>query len=225
MMRKILLPAILLAILSAGTAFAFDPAELNKITFKNSTGRKIQMIFLSPADSEYWGPDIIGADYALKDDGSIGSYVHYPKSDFSFDVMATDDTGSMFELRDLKLSDGNERTITLTPQSLDSNTPDFTLVTLSVENDTGRELQYLFISPSDSDAWGADLLDSESTLVDGGSHSIVIPVGKEKVQYNLMAVDESNQQYIFDVTIDPANGSEFTVTVNTRAIFSSPATD
>jgi hypothetical protein len=213
-MRKTLLAAILFAVLSAAAAFAFNPDELNTITFQNSTGTKIQMIFLSPGDSEFWGPEVIGADYVLKDGGSIGYYVHYPNTTATFDVMAIDDKGNKFELRDFKVTDGKEQTITLTKKSLNRSAPDFTLATLAVENDTGHELQYLFLSPADSETWGADLLDEESTLADGDSHSILIPMGRDKVQYNLMATDENDEEYIFNVTINPAKGKAFTVAID-----------
>ena len=213
-MRKILV-AFILAAACATAAFAFNPDELNKITFQNSTGGKIEMIFLSPGDSDFWGPDIVGADYFLEDGGTLGYYVHYPESTFTFDIMATDDKGNRFELRDLTLTDGKEQTVTLTKKSLDKTAPDFNLVTVHVLNSTGKEVQYLFISPNDSDAWGADLLDENTTLADGKTHSIVIPVGKGKVKYNLMAVDENNAEYTFDVTIDPRKGDEFDVSVET----------
>ena len=213
-MRKTPLAAILFAVLSAAAAFAFNPDELNKITFQNSTGTKIQMIFLSPGDSEYWGPEIIGADYVLKDGGSIGYYVHFPQETTTFDVMATDDKGNKFEMRDFKVTAGREQTITLTRKSLNRTAPDFTLAALEVQNDTGHELQYLFISPADSETWGADLLDEERTLADGDSHGIVIPMGTDKVEYNLMATDENDDEYIFNVTINPAKGKEFTVAID-----------
>jgi hypothetical protein len=212
-MRKGVLTATLLAGLAAARVFAFDPSELNKITFKNSTGAKIETIFLSPSDSDYWGPDIIGAEYVVKNGGSLGFYIHYPEESFTFDIMATDDAGHMFELYDYEVTDGEEATITLTRKNLNSKAPEFTYATLTVTNDTDREMQYLFISPDDSDAWGVDLLDEKSTLAAGDSHSIVIPVGKEEVTYNLMASDENNDEYVFDLTIDPAQGKEFTATI------------
>jgi hypothetical protein len=199
---------LLLAVLGAAAAFAFDPDELNKITIQNTTGTKIEMIFLSPGDSDYWGPDIIGADYVLKDGGSIGYYVHYPEKTFKFDIMATDDKGNKFEQRDLVVTDGKELTLKLTKKNLNAAAPDFTLATVHFANKTGHELQYLFVSPSDSDAWGVDLLDEETTLADGDTHSIVLPIGKNKVKYNLMAVDENNDEYSFNLTIDPSKASK-----------------
>jgi hypothetical protein len=212
-MRRAIIAAVALVLIATASAFAFDPDELNKITFQNTTGTKIEMIFLSPGDSEFWGPDLIGADYVLKDGGSIGYYVHYPEASFKFDVLATDDQGNKFELRDLNLTDGKESIVKLTSKNLNDTSPDFTLFTLEVTNNTGYEIDYLFISPNDSDAWGADLLDEETTLADGDSHSIVIPVGKDKVKYNLMAADEYDDEYSFDLTLDPKKGYELSVSI------------
>jgi len=44
--------------------------------------------------------------------------VHYPETSFKFDIMATDDKGNRFELRDFALTDGKEQTVTLTKKSL-----------------------------------------------------------------------------------------------------------
>jgi hypothetical protein len=213
-MRKVMWMSILFAALAAAGAFAFDPNELNKLTFQNSTGTKIETIFLSPSDSEYWGPDIVGADFVVKDGGSIGYYIHYPEKTFKFDIMATDEAGHMFEVYNYVLTDGKEATITFTQKNLNSKAPDFTFATLKVKNNTDKEMQYLFISPSDSDAWGVDLLNSESTLAPGDLHSIVIPIGKEKVTYNLMASDENDDEYVFDLTIDPSKGKEFNAAID-----------
>ncbi len=208
-MRKRILVFLALAAVSAASAFAFDPDELNKVIFHNDTGTKIEMIFLSPGDSEFWGPDLIGADYVLKDGGSIGYYVHYPEESFRFDVMATDDKGNKFEQRDLVLTDGKEATVGLTRKNLNASAPDFTLATIHIDNNTGHDLQYLFVSPDDSKAWGVDLLDEETTIADGDTHSFVLAVGKNKVKYNLLAVDENDDEYSFNMIIDPLSKKEF----------------
>ena len=213
-MRKAMMVAAALAVVSASAAFAFDPDELNKITFTNATGTKVEMIFLSPGDSKYWGPDIIGADYFVKDGGSVGYYVHYPDKSFKFDIMATDDKGNKFEVRDFVMTDGKEATVKLTRKSLNQEAPDFTLATVHIENNTGHELQYLFVSPNDSDAWGVDLLDEDTTVADGDQHSFVLAVGKDKVKYNLMAVDDNHDEYKFNMTIDPKAKKEFTWSID-----------
>jgi hypothetical protein len=209
-MRKALVAALAFTAVSAATAFAFNPDKLNKITFDNATGTKIEMIFLSPGDSKFWGPDIIGADYFLKDSGSIGYYVHYPETSFRFDIMATDDKGNKFEIRDFQIADGKEAKVKLTPESLNATMTDFTLATVHIDNNTGHEIQYLFFSPSDTNAWGVDLLDEETTVADGDSHSFVLPVGRDKLKYELMGVDENGDEYQFNMTIDPKARKEFT---------------
>ena len=212
--RKVVVAAAVIAMISAAAAFAFNPDELNKITFDNATGTKIEMIFLSPGDSNYWGPDIIGADYFMKDGSSLGFYVHYPEKSFKFDIMATDDQGNKFEIRDFVLTDGREAKVKLTAKSLNKQAPDFTLATVHLENNTGHELEYLFVSPNDSDAWGVDLLDENTTVSDGDTHSFVLAVGKDKVKYNLMAVDDANDEYKFNITIDPKAKKDFTWSID-----------
>jgi hypothetical protein len=209
-MRRIMIAAVLFTAVSAASVSAFNPDELNKITFQNTTGGKIEMIFLSPGDSQFWGPDIIGADYFLKNGATIGYYVHYPDKSFKFDIMATDDNGNKFEVRDFQMTDGSEASVKITSRSLNSAAPDFALATVHIDNNTGHEVQYLFVSPSDSDAWGVDLLDEETTVADGDTHSFVLAVGKDKVKYNLMAVDDNNDEYQFNMTIDPKAKKEFT---------------
>ena len=41
----------------------------------------------------------------------------------------------------------------------------------------------------------------------------VIPMDKDSVTYNLMATDENDDEYVFDVVIDPAKGKDFHVTI------------
>ena len=209
-MRKILLATLTLAAVSAVAAFAFNPDKMNKITFHNATGRKIEMIFLSPADSKLWGPDIMGANYFLGDTRSIGYYVHYPDTSFKFDIMAIDEMGNELEIRDFQLVDGKESRVRLVPESLKKAAADFTLVTVHIRNRTGREMQYLFISPSDSKAWGVDLLDETTTVTDGDTYSFVLAVGRDTLRYNLMAVVENNDEYQFTFTIDPKTRKELT---------------
>jgi hypothetical protein len=209
--RKIL--PIVLAFACAVSAFAFDPDELNKITFTNSTGKAIQTIFLSPSDSGEWGPDIMGADYHLGNGKNIGYFVHYPGSSFTFDIMATDEDGNTFELYDFKMTDGKTAAISFTKKNLNSSAEELTFVTLYVENATDVEIDYLFISPADSEAWGVDLLDEDTVLAPGETASFMIPIGDTPVDFNIMGVDEDNDEYSFDMTIDPADGEEQDVAI------------
>jgi hypothetical protein len=214
MMRRVVLTLALLAIFGVAAASAFDPDTLNKVTFKNSTGTKIEMIFLSPGDSNYWGPDLIGADYVMKDNSTLGFYVDYPDTSFKFDVMAIDDKGNKFEIYNYELTDAKESTISFTKKNLTGDAPNLNLATLNLTNNTGQEVDYVFVSPEDTNAWGADMLDEETTLSDGDSHSLVIPVGKDKIKYFVMAADANNDEYQFSVTIDPNKNMKYDISID-----------
>lgn len=214
MTRRMVLVLALLAVVGVAAASAFDPDTLNKVTFKNSTGTKLEMIFLSPGDSDYWGPDLIGADYVMKDNTSLGFYVDYPDTSFKFDIMAIDDKGNKFEIYDYELTDSKESTISFTKKNLTGDAPDLKLANLTVTNNTGVEIDYLFVSPEDTDAWGADMLDEETTLSDGDSHNLVIPVGTKKIKYFVMAADENNDEYQFSITLDPGKTLKYSVSVD-----------
>lgn len=212
-MRMTFLTGFALVVVSAATAFAFNPDELNKITFDNATGATIEMIFLSPGDSRFWGPDLVGADYILKDGASVAYYLHYPGASFTFDIMAMDDKGSNFDVRNLEIVDGTETRVALTRKSPKKTASDLALATVRIDNRTGHEIQYLFFSPGDSQAWGADILDEETIMADGSSCSILLLIGSEKMKYSLLAVDENSGEYQFNVTIDPKARKQFSCAI------------
>jgi len=212
-MRTALLSGFVFAVFSAAAAFAFSPDELNKITFDNATGSTIEMIFLSPGDSKVWGPDVVGADYVLKHGASITYYMHYPGASFTFDILAVDDKGSTFDVRGLEIVDGTEARVTLTPTSPRKKASDPAVATVRIDNKTGHEIQYLFFSPSDSHAWGADILDEETIMTDGGSFNILLLMGSEKMKYSLLAVDENSGEYQFNVSIEPRARKELSIAI------------
>lgn len=211
-MRRIYISAIFLLVCAA-FASAMDPDELNKITFKNMTGSEIQMIFLSPSDSEDWGPDIMGADNTLANGRSISFYIHYPDSSFKFDIMAVDEDGNSFEVYEYTVKDGKEALITMTKKELNKSPPDLEFITLTVENETGAEIDYLFISPTDSDAYGVELLSEEGVIEDGDYVDILVPLADEVSSYDVLAVDEDLNDYTFQLDLDPAEGEEQSVAI------------
>jgi hypothetical protein len=204
--------AAVFALLAAASAFAFDPNELNRITFTNSTGERILAIVFTPSDSSSWGPDVFGSDTVLRDGSSTGCYVHYPPSSFKFDILATGESGRTMEIHNFQMSDASEGRVTFTGKEAATPAPDLTFVTLTVTNDTGRDMQYLFVSPSDSKAWGADLM-SDQAFAAGDTRSVIVAVGKQAVTCNVMCADDNDSQYVSDLTIDPTAGATFAVSL------------
>jgi hypothetical protein len=210
--RRITVAAILFFFLAAASARAFDPGELNRITFKNSTGVRIVAIFLTPSDSARWGPDILLPGAMLRDGSQLGVYVHYPPSSSKFDILASDEGGQVHEIHNMLVTDESEASVTFTRKDIVSPAPDFSLAALTIQNDTGHDMQYLFLSPSDSKAWGGELLEDQ-TLSAGDARTVMVPVGKQPVAYNVMCADDNDNQYVSDVTIDPSQGAPGAVSI------------
>jgi len=78
---------------------------------------------------------------------------------------------------------------------------------ITIVNDTGYEVWYLYISSSDQDTWGEDWLDSDQVLSDGQSITIqmLYPLSVCN-SYDIMLVDLDGDAYTkYSVTIS-ANG-------------------
>jgi hypothetical protein len=190
------------AALASFRAQAVDPAELNLITFENRTGDDIQYIFLSPADSQYWGTDLLGSTRVLANDDELGFYIHYPERCNAFDIYAVGASNAAYLQYGHKICDGNPAEVRLTRRNLDDEAPDFAFATVTIENATDAAIWYLFFSPGDSEMWGVDQLDQSTILEPGDSLSMLLPVGEELVRYDIRAVDENEATYTVYVEID-----------------------
>ena len=193
----------LFLMLTAQTLPAVSPDELNLITFRNSTGEDITYIFLSPGDSEHWGTDILGSTRVLADDEELGFYIHYPDRCNEFDIYAVGGNEEAFLVYGFEICDDEEAEVEFTRRNLDAEAPDFEFTTVTIANDTDYEIHYLFFSPGDSQVWGVDQLDRETTMAPGESVSVLLPVGDAAVRYDVQAVDEDEDTYTFFVEIDP----------------------
>jgi hypothetical protein len=211
-MKRVIL-VVSLALLLAGAASAFDPANLNSIEFANNTGFDIMYLFFSPGDSEYWGPDILGSERILYDGESLGFYLHYPHSCDDFDFLAIDEDGDAYVIWDYTICDGSSEQIEIT---LDHFEPDYTadmdFVELSLNSSIDYDIYFAFVSPRDSSMYGVDMLDEETILYPGETLSLVVPAGKSPAAYDVMVVDEDADTYSFWVEISSAR-SDWTFAV------------
>ena len=186
----------------ASAAFAeFDEDDLNLITFANLTDNDILYIFLSPGDSEYWGPEILGSERILASGDSLGFYILYPNPCDLFDIMAVDDEGGTFVIRDYEICDGEQELIEIVRKDLTEDAPEMDFATVYIGNDT-LPVYYIFISPGDSEMWGVDYLDENTILDMDGVVSFLFPVSEESTQYEVLAVDEEADTYEFSFAVD-----------------------
>ena len=198
-MKKLVIGLVFVCFV-ATLSFGFDEDHLNLVTFTNLTRQTIEFIFLSPGDSEYWGPEILGSERVLERRDSLGFWILYPDECNTFDIMAIDEDGGTFIIYDYDICDGEEELIEFVNKDMVDDTPDLEFVTIHIENET-IPIYYIFISPSDSNHWGVDYLD-ETTILDSEEYvSFLFPVSEDAVEFDLMAVDEDGDEYqkSFDV--------------------------
>jgi hypothetical protein len=85
------------------------------------------------------------------------------------------------------------------------------LPTIRIINDTGYDVYYIYISPSDTDDWGEDFLGDDNILLDGQSVNI-------RLDYPLSQTDT------YDICVEDKDGDtyskyEIKLTNNIRIIF------
>ena len=196
---------VLFALLVAVSSFAIDPANLNTISFSNDTGFDIWYLYLSPGDSGEWGTDILGTTNTFDDGDTVSYLIHYPDRCNEFDIMAVDEDGDAYEVWGHEICDGRESEVVFTLDDLSTEDWDFDLVEVTLENDTGYDIWYLFFSPGDSDMWGVDQLDSSTVLEDGDEISLFLPANSVSTRYDVHAVDEDEDTYTFFVEVDDSD--------------------
>jgi hypothetical protein len=199
MKTKVMILVLLIACLFS--AYAFDEDYLNRVTFENLTDQTIEFIFLSPGDSEYWGPEILGSDRILEVDESLGFFIWYPNECDNFDIMAIGEDGSTFIIWDYEICDGTEELIEFVRKDLIEEAPDVDFVNVHIQNET-ISIYYIFLSPADSDMWGVDYLDEVTILETDEYVSFLFPATDEAIEYDLMAIDEDGDEYTFSFDID-----------------------
>lgn len=82
-------------------------------TLVNKTGVEIQSLFVSPADKNDWGEDILGQD-TLADGGSAEIEFSPEEEADKWDLKVTDKAGDSIEWSDLDLTEISEVTLHLT---------------------------------------------------------------------------------------------------------------
>ncbi|TVQ23514.1 MAG: hypothetical protein EA382_09785 [Spirochaetaceae bacterium] len=200
-LRRFGLAAALVALV-ATQSYSFDAASLNRVTFVNRTGYDFVYLFFSPGDSEYWGPDILGATRTLNNGERLSFFISYPDRSNTFDFMAIDVDGDAYIIWDYVIRDGRESVIEITFDLFDGAYDLASLALVNLRNDTGYDMYYVFFSPGDSDMWGVDMLDATTILGTGEALSLFVPVAGP-TRYDFMGVDEDGDVYEFWVDLRP----------------------
>jgi hypothetical protein len=155
----------------------------------NQSGADIWYVYLSPSKAEEWGEDRLGDDIIR--DGE--AYVIKDVSDGVYDLRAEDSDGEAIEVVwEMDLEETASLTIT-------GAEPAGGMASLEVVNESDTIITYLYVSPTDSDSWGEDVLGADVIEQQGSYVLDGIPQGS----YDIQAADESDAaiESVFNVDL------------------------
>jgi hypothetical protein len=213
-MKRILLSFF--ALLLGGAAFAQGPS----ITVINNTGHTIEYLYVSSNASDDWEDDVLGRrvleegkefKLSLPENGTY-DFRAVDKDDdtyFKWNVVVRGNLTITFTADDYEEENGG-LDASQQPYTTTSAPSGQTWVTIS--NQTGYEIYYLYVSPGDADGWGKDIL-GEDTFADGKELRVVLPTGPGP--FDFRARDEDDDEYTqYDVEMSTGGANRVTLRVS-----------
>jgi len=181
------------------------------ITIVNNTGYTVYYVYISPSDSDYWGQDRLDSDQIIRNGNSVTLRLPYPSSEVSrYDIRLTDSDGDTYTKMNVLLT-ANAR-IVFTFDDFDrSSAPAQSNPSITIVNNTGYTVYYVYISPTTHTSWGNDRLGSDQVLRNGNYVTLRLP-------YPLSEVSR------YDIRLTDLDGDTYTrmnvlVTANARIVF------
>ncbi|HEC24278.1 MAG TPA: hypothetical protein ENI95_15325 [Chloroflexi bacterium] len=146
---------------------------------ENASAQTVCYVYVSPTSSDTWGDDQLGPDTV------IGSGERFTLTDIppgTYDLRATDCDGNNLDLRFGVVIDASGFTWTIATSS----------VSLTLENQSGALLCFLYISPTTDDTWGLNQLPEGFRLSTGSTYTITgIPAGTYDLRVETCESDPS----------------------------------
>jgi V8-like Glu-specific endopeptidase len=181
------------------------------VTINNRTGYTAFYVYISPSSSDTWGADFLGEDVLRN--GQVLTVRSLPSAGTSglYDIRLVDEDNDTYTKRSIRLS--QDQTVEFTLNDLDRrpDRSDNGLPLVSIVNNTGYTVYYVYISPTSTDDWEADVL-GDDVLLDGTSVSVRLeyPLNIAN-RYDIRLEDSDGDTYTkWNVTITPNTTIEFT---------------
>ena len=182
-----------------------------QITIVNNTGYTVWYVQLSSTADEYWGEDRLANDQVLPNGQSFSMNLPHPLNVVNrYDIRLTDSDGDTYTKMNVLVS-ANSR-IVFTFDDFDRETASFDGPPVTIVNNTGYEVWYVFISPTTDDSWGSDRLASNQVLRNGQSVSLNLPHQLNVTnRYDIRLVDSDGDTYTkMNVQVSANSRIEFT---------------
>ncbi|MBI9103316.1 MAG: hypothetical protein JEY99_12940 [Spirochaetales bacterium] len=186
--------------------FAFAAFAAETVTIINRTGYTIYYLKVSPGTADDWGDDWLGDDVLMD-----GDYISLDLTDRGFgkycvfDIKAIDEDDDSYIQWDVDLCDRSKVILSMddyVPPDDDDDDSGSGYETdcgydqdVTISNDTGYNIWYVYISSSDSDSWGDDRLGDE-VIMDGDVFDFCMPGYGSNCTFDIKIVDSDDDTYI-----------------------------
>jgi hypothetical protein len=157
--------------LAGSMTWSLDPLQRGPVQVVNNSSQEICYLYISPAESESWGPDWMGKETTIP----AGSTRTFQVPMGNYDLRADDCDHNPLDIQSGIAVNADGITWTL---------EDVAEASLTLVNNLDIPICYVFISPSGSAEWGNDWLNND-TVPPGGSYTFRLPAGT----YDLSARD------------------------------------
>jgi hypothetical protein len=209
-MKKSILLVLIFALIT-GISFAQRPSQ---VTIANNTGYTIYYLYIS-TESDSWGESVSGSQVLRSGSTMI---VNLPSSlslTDRYNIMAVGIDGDSYIKWNTLMPEGSRIEFTMADFNTDtelSAVPTQSMPQVTIVNNTGYTIYYLYISQTGSDSWGDDAFGSH-ILNSGSAMAINLPFPVISTdQYNIMAVGADGDAYIKWNALVTENGRiEFTM--------------
>ncbi|MDR0319945.1 MAG: hypothetical protein LBI28_00440 [Treponema sp.] len=193
-MKKSILLGLIIFALITGISFAQRPPQ---ITVVNNTGYSIFYLYISQTEN-VWGDDALGSHIINAGSTMI---VALPSSIIltdRYNIMAVGADGDAYIKWDALVPENSRVEFTMADFNTDTELnvyPPQNMPQITIVNNTGYTLHYLYIKPAVSDSWGGDLL-GERTLNSGYQINVNMPYpANVSNQYYIRAVNSAGDTY------------------------------
>ncbi len=174
------------------------------LTIINNSGVTIFYAYVSPSSSPDWGPDVLGASTIANG----GNFVLTGIVPGTYDLKVEDSSHNVLEVA-MGINISGDMQWTVTGQGGGAPGGGTTGgTTLTIVNNSGRDIVQLYLVPQNSANWGPDQLAGD-VIPNGTSYDITdIPPG----YYDFRAVDRNGQNIVI---VEALNlNTNFTLTIN-----------
>ncbi|MDR0313143.1 MAG: serine protease [Treponema sp.] len=187
----------------------YQNTQVASINITNNTGYTVWYVYISPVSSSSWGEDRLRSDQVLRNGQSVTISSLPPSSNNRYDIRLVDSDDDSYTKMNVLVR--QNQTIEFTFDDFDrapsASAPEYDGPLITIVNNTGYEVWYVYISPTTSEYWGQDRLQSNQVLPNGQSVSLSLPHPLSVTdRYDIRLKDLDGDTYTkFNVTVT-ANG-------------------